>query len=161
MEKEEKQNNNKSLNQKIPFGDFLVYNMIMEMNQKIPEKKRFSIIARVRSANHALRGLGVLIKTTHNFWGHLFFTILAIYLGFILKISHFEWIALVFAVGLVLIVEALNTAFEVDIDLTSPDFNPYARDIKDVAAGAVLLSVLVACVIGLIIFMPKIIILCF
>lgn len=124
--------------------------------EKIPEKKRFSIIARVRSANHAVRGIGVLLRTTHNFWGHLLFTGLAIYLGFILHISHFEWIALVFAIGLVLVVEALNTAFEIDIDLTSPDYNPYARDIKDVAAGAVLLSIITACVIGLIIFLPKI-----
>lgn len=133
----------------------------MEENKKIPEKKRFSIIARIRSSNHALRGLGVLIRTTHNFWGHLFFAVLAFYLAIILKISEIEWMFLVFSIGLVFVVEALNTAFEIDIDLTSPDYNPYARDIKDVSAAAVLISVIVACIIGLIIFMPKIIPLCF
>lgn len=129
----------------------------MEKYKKIPDKKRFSIIARVRSVNHAIRGIKILLKTTHNFWVHLFFAILAIYLGIILHISHIEWIAIVFVIGLVLVVEALNTAFEVDIDLTSPEYNPYARDIKDVAAGAVLLSVIISCVVGLIIFLPKII----
>ena len=127
--------------------------------EKISEKKRFSIIARVKSANHAFRGLGILLRTTHNFWGHLFFTALAIYLGFILKISIMEWAVLVLAIGMVLITEALNTAFEIDIDLTSPNYHPYARDTKDVAAGAVLLSVIFAIIVGIIIFMPKMIVL--
>ena len=80
-------------------------------------------------------------------------------MGFILKISEMEWVMIVFAIGLVIVTEALNTAFEIDIDLTSPTFHPYARDTKDVAAGAVLISVLVAGIIGLIIFLPKIIVL--
>ena len=119
------------------------------------ENKRFSIVARIKSSTHAFRGLGIVMKTTHNFWGHLFFSILVIYLGFILNISHFEWIALVFAIFIVLITETINTAIEVDIDLTSPEYHPYARDTKDIAAGAVLLSVILALVVGLIIFLPK------
>jgi diacylglycerol kinase len=124
--------------------------------QKIKENKRFSIVARIKSSTHAFRGLGIVIKTTHNFWGHLFFGLLATYLGLILNISHFEWISLVFAIFIVLITETLNTAFEIDIDLTSPEFHPYARDTKDIAAGAVLLSVILALVVGIIIFLPKI-----
>lgn len=123
------------------------------------ENKKFSIIARVRSANHAWRGLGIMIKTTHNFWGHIFFGLLASYLGYVLKISSVEWLFLVIAIGFVLVSEAMNTAFEIDIDLTSPEYHPYARDTKDVAAGAVLLSVFTAILVGLIIFVPKIIVL--
>lgn len=63
---------------------------------------------------------------------------------------------IVIVIGLVLITEALNSAIEIDIDLTSPEQNPYARDTKDIAAGAVLISVLIAGVVGLIIFLPKI-----
>ncbi|MCX6747401.1 MAG: diacylglycerol kinase family protein [Candidatus Nomurabacteria bacterium] len=121
------------------------------------EDERFSLIARIKSANHAWRGLGILFRTTHNLWGHIFFALLAIYLGFILNISTTEWLFIVFAIGLVIITEALNTAFEIDIDLTSPEFHPYARDTKDIAAGAVLLSVVVAIVVGAIIFLPKLI----
>jgi len=120
------------------------------------EKERFSVIARIKSTNHAWRGLSILIKTTHNLWGHIFFGLLAIYLGFILNISSVEWILLVFVIGLVIITEALNTAFEIDINLTSPEYHPYARDTKDVAAGAVLISVVVAVIVGIIIFLPKI-----
>ncbi len=123
------------------------------------ENKRFSIVARIKSSTHAWRGIGLVIKTTHNAWVHLFFGALAVYLGFLLCISLLEWVALVFAIGFVFVAEAFNTAFEIDIDLTSPDFHPYARDTKDVASGAVLLSVFVALLVGLIIFLPKIIVL--
>lgn len=129
----------------------------METEQKIREKKRFSIVARLKSTTHAFRGLGIFIRTTHNSWVHFFFGALAIYMGFVLKISEMEWIMIIFAIGFVIVTEVLNTAFEIDIDLTSPTYHPYARDTKDVAAGAVLISVLVAGIVGLIIFLPKII----
>jgi len=134
-----------------------MYNDRMETEQKIREKKRFSIVARLKSTTHAFRGLGIFIRTTHNSWVHFFFGALAIYMGFVLKISEMEWIMIIFAIGFVIVTEVLNTAFEIDIDLTSPTYHPYARDTKDVAAGAVLISVLVAGIVGLIIFLPKII----
>lgn len=59
---------------------------------------------------------------------------------------------LVLAAGLVLASEAFNTAIEVDINLTSPEYHPYARDTKDIAAGAVLISALTAGVVGVFIF---------
>ncbi len=129
----------------------------MESEQKIEEKKAFSLIARLKSTTHAWRGLGIFLRTTHNSWVHIFFALLAVYMGFLLHISGIEWVMIVFAIGLVIVTEALNTAFEIDIDLTSPTYHPYARDTKDIAAGAVLISVLVAGIIGLIIFLPKII----
>ncbi len=123
------------------------------------DKKRFSLVARIKSSTHAWRGIGLLLKTTHNAWVHIFFAVLAVYLGFLLFISSLEWVAIVFAIGFVFVAEAFNTAIEIDIDLTSPEFHPYARDTKDVASGAVLLSVFVAILVGLIIFLPKIIVL--
>ena len=128
----------------------------MIAGKKLTEKKRFSLIARLRSTTNAFRGLIIFIKTTHNSWLHIFFSILAIYLGFIFDISSMEWIAIVLSIGSVVVAEALNTAFEIDINLTCPDYHPYARDTKDVAAGAVLVAVFVSGTIGLIIFLPKI-----
>ncbi|MFM7088346.1 MAG: diacylglycerol kinase family protein [Candidatus Paceibacterota bacterium] len=126
------------------------------IDRKTKENKRFSLVARLRSANHAWRGLGIVFRTTHNLWLQIIFGVLAIYAGFVLQISITEWLFLVCAIGLVVITETLNTAFEVDIDLTSPEFHPYARDTKDIAAGAVLLAVLLAVVVGGIIFIPKV-----
>ncbi len=122
-------------------------------------KKNFSIIARARSFKHAFRGVGIMIRTQHNAWVHMVAAMVAIVLGFYLNITLAEWAVLVLAMGFVLASEAFNTAMEIDIDLTSPTYHPYARDTKDVAAGAVLISVIVASVIGLIIFLPKIILL--
>ena len=61
---------------------------------------------------------------------------------------------LTIAAGMVLMAEAFNTAIEIDIDLTSPTYHPYARDTKDVAAGAVLIASVTAAVIGILIFAP-------
>ncbi len=125
------------------------------MTHEQKEKSKFSAQARLQSANHAWRGIGLLIRTSHNSWVHIFFGLLAAYMGFALQISPIEWVVLVLAIGLVIVAEAFNTAIEIDIDLTSPEYHPYARDTKDVAAGAVLLMVMIATAIGLIIFLPK------
>lgn len=126
------------------------------MTHEEKSRSKFSVKARLASANHAWRGIGLLIRTSHNSWLHIFFGLLAVYLGFMLDISHIEWMILSLAIGLVIVAEAFNTAIEIDIDLTSPQYHPYARDTKDVAAGAVLLMVMISTVIGLIIFLPKI-----
>lgn len=136
----------------------------MENEQKnydkgLSEKKRFSIVARAKSFTHAFRGIGVLIKSTHNFWIHIFVAVVVIKMGVLFKISQTEWLFLVFAIGFVMVTETLNTAIEIDIDLTSPNYHPYARDTKDVAAGAVLIASIMATIVGLIIFLPKIFIL--
>ena len=120
------------------------------------EKKRFSIVARIKSATHAWRGIGILFKTGHNMWMIIFFGLLTVCLSFILHISEVEWLFIVFATGFVIVAEAFNTAIEIDIDLTSPEYHPYARDTKDVAAAAVFLATFMAAIIGLIIFLPKI-----
>ncbi len=129
------------------------------MQPKLSEKKRFSIIARAQSFKHAIRGISVIFKTQHNAWVHGLATVVAIGLGFYLNINEAEWGLLILAITSVLVAEGFNTAIEIDIDLTSPDFHPYARDTKDVAAGAVLLTVIGAVAVGLVIFLPKILIL--
>lgn len=120
-------------------------------------QKKFSIIPKIKNSTHAWRGIGVFFRTGPNPWWLSFFGILAIYLGFLFDISNTEWVLIVFAIFMVIIAEAFNTAVEIDIDLTSPEFHPYARDTKDVAAGAVLLACFCAGIVGLLIFAPKII----
>ena len=125
-------------------------------DKRLSEQKRFSIVARAKSFHFAFRGLKLILKTQHNFLAQIFLTISVLLMGLYFNISQTEWMILVLSAGLVLMAEAFNTAFEFDIDLTSPTYHPYARDTKDVAAGAVLITVIMACVIGLIIFLPKI-----
>ena len=118
------------------------------------EQEQFSLIKRAKSFTHAGRGVFIFIKTTHNAWVHILALISAVALGFYFGITQTEWMFLVFAGGFVFVCEAFNTALEIDIDLTSPEYHPYARDTKDVAAGAVLLSACTAVVVGMIIFIP-------
>jgi len=126
------------------------------MNSSEPAKE-FSVAERAKSFSHAGRGLLIFLKTTHNAWIHIVILIAAIILGWYLHISNTEWMMLVFAAGLVLTAEAFNTAIEIDMDLTSPEYHPSARDTKDVAAGAVLISSVAALVVGLLIFVPHLI----
>lgn len=128
----------------------------MESSKEI---EAFSVVKRAKSFTHAWRGIKIIMRTQHNAWLHVFFALLAIALGCYFCISLTEWLALILSIGLVLVAEAINTALEFDIDLTSPEYHPFARDTKDVAAGAVLIAALTALVVGLIIFLPKVTIL--
>ena len=116
--------------------------------------EQFSLIKRAKSFTYAFRGIAVYLKSTHNAWVHLFLFALEIGLGVYFHITSTEWMFVIFTLGFVLAAEAFNTAIEIDIDLTSPDYHPYARDTKDVAAGAVLISSVTALLIALIIFVP-------
>jgi diacylglycerol kinase (ATP) len=120
------------------------------------EQKRFSIVARMRSFNHAFRGIGIIFRTQHNAWIHGVVAVIVVILGIWLDIASVEWAVIVLAITAVVAAEGFNTAFEIDIDLTSPNEHPFARDTKDVAAGAVLLTVLGAAIVGILIFLPKI-----
>ena len=125
--------------------------------ERLSEKKRFSIVARARSFKHAIRGVCVIFRTQHNAWVHAVAGIAVIVLGFLLRISHMEWGLIILSIAAVLAAEGFNTALEIDIDLTSPEEHPYARDTKDVAAGAVLLTTAGAIAVGLLVFVPRLV----
>ena len=129
--------------------------MIKRMNSR-EEKKAWREVKYSEKFLHAFRGMYVVFKTTKHLFIHIITALVVIVLGFCFNVSRPDWVALVFAIGLVFVAETFNTALEIDIDLTSPEYHPYARDTKDVAAAAVLLSVFIAVIIGLIVFLPKI-----
>jgi diacylglycerol kinase len=118
------------------------------------KKQKFSLRKRLKSFVFAFAGLKILQKEEHNFRIHLVAAILVIAAGFIFGISLLEWIAIVLAIGFVFVVEIFNTAIENITDFISPDEHPSIKRIKDMAAAAVLISAIVAAVIGLIVFLP-------
>lgn len=105
----------------------------------------------------AWRGIKLMMGSQYNAWIHAIAFGFVVLLGIFFEIMLFEWILIIFAAGMVFAAEAFNTAIEIDMNLTSPDYHPAARDTKDVAAGAVLIAALTASVIGFIIFIPRII----
>jgi diacylglycerol kinase len=64
--------------------------------------------------------------------------------GTLIQLTETEWLAVIITMGIVLALEAMNTAVETIIDLVSPEFHLLAKKAKDVAAGAVLLFVFAA-----------------
>jgi len=119
-------------------------------------KKKFKIHERLNSFKYAFNGIKELIDNEPNVWIHLFATILVIVAGFLFKISLFEWIAIVFGIGFVITLEAINSSIEKLSDFASPGKNDQIKKVKDLAAAGVLISSATALIIGLIVFLPKI-----
>ncbi len=111
---------------------------------------------RKNSFVYAFKGLIELLKQP-NSKIHLIATIVVITLGFYFNVNKTEWFILILCIAIVFTAEAINTAIEKLTDIVSPDWNEKAGKVKDVAAAGVLLSAIAAFVIGLLIFIPKII----
>lgn len=107
----------------------------------------------VRSFRHAFCGIGYMLQG-QNFVIELAAGVLAIALALWLPVAHFELVAIIMIVFLVLILETINTIFERIIDILQPRLHPYAKIIKDMMAGAVLMSAVAALVVGMVIFIP-------
>ncbi len=105
----------------------------------------------------AFHGLKVLFCQERNFRFHLFVTILAIVACVFFQVTTIEWIAVLIMIAVVLCAEALNTGIEYICDLILPEYDLRIKRIKDVAAAAVLLSAVIAVIVGCIIFIPHII----
>ncbi|MFZ1713634.1 MAG: diacylglycerol kinase family protein [Nitrosomonas sp.] len=114
----------------------------------------FSIRNRCKSFGYAFSGIRILIGSQHNAWIHALMSVIVIMAGFLFQVTAVEWMLLVFAITIVFIAEALNTAIELLCDFISPDYQELIKKTKDVAAGAVLIAAIGAAVTGLIIFLP-------
>lgn len=112
---------------------------------------------RVKSFGYAFKGIATLVKTQPHARIHLLATVVVVGSGFLLEISRTDWLALVLAIGMVWVAEAVNTAVEFLTDLASPEYHPLAGKAKDVAAGAVLLAAFAAIAIAVIVFTPYIV----
>lgn len=108
-----------------------------------------------KSVLYALEGVFASLKQERNMKIHFVMMILVIIFGFLMKISYYEWLICIFLIGWVISLEIINTAVEAIVDLCSPDYHPLAKLAKDAAAGAVLVSAVASSIIGLIIFIPK------
>ncbi|WP_316737569.1 diacylglycerol kinase family protein [Pedobacter aquatilis] len=117
--------------------------------------KKFSLKDRVKSFGYAFKGLSFFFSNEHNARIHIFGTFIAIGFSVWMGISSLEWIAILGVITLVFVAEVFNTAVEKLADVVSPEVNPKIKIVKDLAAGAVLLTAIFAVIVGLIIFCPK------
>jgi diacylglycerol kinase (ATP) len=113
----------------------------------------------IQGFGYALNGIWHATATQLNFRVHLVAALMAVYTGYALHISTNEWLWIILCIAMVLIAELFNTALEFLTDLVSPEYNKRAGLVKDMGAGAVLITAICALIIGLIIFMPKLLVL--
>jgi len=124
------------------------------------KQKRFSIQKRLQSIHFALHGLKILIRDEHNARIHLIAAIVVLISGILFRISVTDWIAIIFAIGLVLAIEIINTTIERIADFISPEKQEAIKKIKDLSAASVLIAAITALIIGLFVFIPKILKIC-
>lgn len=110
----------------------------------------------IKSFVHAWNGILYAIRSEKHMRFHLLATILVVIAGWFFNINTTEWCLIVLCIGGVCMAELFNTAFEQLVNLVSPQHNLIAGRVKDVAAGAVLIFSIAALIIGLIVFVPKI-----
>jgi diacylglycerol kinase len=114
----------------------------------------FSFKKRLRSFTHAFRGLGSVLRSQHNARIHAVATVVVIVAGVCTGLAAWEWCALTFAIGLVWVAEALNTALEFLADDVAREKRELIGKSKDAGAAGVLLAAICSVMIGLFVFLP-------
>jgi undecaprenol kinase/diacylglycerol kinase (ATP) len=108
----------------------------------------------LKRLGYAFSGIILLIRTERHFQIHTIAFALVIFIGSYFKISEMEWVALLLLSGFVLVAEAINSSIERLSDEITKDYNWQIKQVKDIAAGAVLIATLIAIAGGIIIFYP-------
>lgn len=122
------------------------------MPSKKENKRNF-----ITSVKDCLNGLSFIMLSEHNFKREIILAILALIASYVLEVSKIEFIIILLVIALVIVSEIFNTAIEKTVDLYTKEYNEIAKIAKDVSALAVLTMCFFALIIGVIIFIPKII----
>lgn len=112
-------------------------------------KKVYNI---ARSFRYAFAGLLYALKTQRNMRIHFSAAVLVIAFGCFYGLAAVEWVALGFTVTFVIVCEMFNTAVENAVDVATDTYHDKAKIAKDVAAGAVLMSALLALAVAVLLF---------
>ena len=115
------------------------------------------IIGRIKGIQYAVKGFFLLLSTENSIISQSIIALIFTGLGFYFDIARVDWALQVFALGLILSIESLNTAVEKVCDFVHPDHHEKIGFIKDVASGAVAFAALTAFIIGLLIYLPHLI----
>lgn len=112
---------------------------------------------RLQSFKYAIRGISKAIRSEKNMQIHLIVAFLVVVAGVLLSISTTEWLLCVLCFGMVISAEMFNSAIENIVDLASPQRHKLAKNAKDIAAGAVLVAAVFAAIVGLVVFVPRLV----
>ena len=119
------------------------------------EKKESFLVNRIKSVGYAYKGAAYLVKTEASIKIQLVIACAVTIAGFYFDISATEWLVQVAFIGLVMSLEGVNTAIEYLADFIHPDLHASIGRIKDIAAGAVFIASVAACIAAGIIYFPR------
>jgi len=111
----------------------------------------------LKSLTHAFRGVRLVFKHEQNFRILVVLAGVAILFSILFRITTNQFIVVLLLIGAILTLEMINSIFERIVDTFKPRIHPAVRDIKDIMAGAVLATSLIALIIGFTIFWPHVI----
>lgn len=115
---------------------------------------KYDFKKQLRSFGYAWKGIRCCIGKEQNLSFHLIAMVVTVIAGFLLEITRIDWMIVILCIGVVIAAELFNSAIEKLVDLVSPERHPIAGQVKDIAAGAVLVCAATAAIIGLIVFIP-------
>ena len=107
---------------------------------------------RIRSFSHAFRGIATVARGQVNFRIHIFIAICVVIFGIVVGLEDWKWVAIVLCIVMVFAAEAFNTSFEVLCDRIRPEAHDSIRNVKDIAAAAVLITAIGAVIVGILVF---------
>lgn len=108
------------------------------------------------SFKFGFEGIAAAAAKERNVQIHLAISVIVTLSGFIFSINKYEWIAIILSIGGMVSMEMINTAIERTVDMYTKEYHPLAKQAKDIAAGAVLVFAIASVMIGIIIFLPRI-----
>lgn len=129
----------------------------MNMISRDERKHQKGIKKFLLSFTYPIKGLRYAYRNEQNLAVDVGIALLVTIAGFIFKLNLVEWAILALTIGLVISCELINTAIEAVVDLVTEDYHPLAKVAKDTAAAAVFIFAIIAVIVGLIIFLPKVI----
>ncbi len=110
----------------------------------------------IKSFKYAANGIYLAIREGQNMKIHLLMSCIGLLLSWWLKISRIELLFVISVIFFVISLETINTSIEKIVDEISLEKKPSLGAIKDMAAGAVLLGAILSVILGIFIFIPKI-----
>ncbi len=123
--------------------------------KKYNHKKEFGIKKQFMNFKYCFAGIKYALKNEQSMITHFLIAMVTILLGFIVKLAIWEWYVVILLIVLVIAIEFINTAIEAVCDMVMPDIHPLVKIAKDTSSAAVFVVSLGAFIIGLMIYVPK------
>lgn len=131
----------------------------MEKNMPKDKLNKKSFKRFLLSFKYCYEGMKYAFYNQVNMFVMIIFALIILLLGMLLKISYVESLIIVLLIGIVFALELVNSAIEEVTNLVTKENNIHAKHAKDCAGGAVGFMIIISIIMGLMIYLPKLVLL--